>query len=135
MSEIRIFIARFSNGKHYIFESNVSPSEIVDNLATSGIEWVQQNLPIVIVDIVDEEYDNIDKYVLKFMKHYGIHNVRGGQWINIELTKHEIKLAKKLMKRKGILGMVRKIIYTIYHFFFDDKFDKPDKPPHTNSNC
>jgi hypothetical protein len=44
-----------------------------------------------------DEYDE-DKYTLKYMKKYGIDNVRGGSFVTLTLSKYEKKFLTKMIR-------------------------------------
>lgn len=121
----RIFIIRFQNGKRYIFESELLSSEVYDYLNELDLQWVQNNLPVSLIGVVPDCGCDVDLYVLKYMKHLGIDEVRGGSWTAVELTQEDIKkINKKIKKRKNPFCLVKKFVRFIkkrVHRFFTGK--------------
>ena len=93
-----IYILKLSNDKYYVGKTSKS---VIDRFNTHkrglgfGSSWTKLHTPIKIldqfasVDIFDE-----DKYTKKYMKGYGVENVRGGSYSNIKLKIY--KLYKKV---------------------------------------
>ena len=56
-----------------------------------GSEWTQRYKPISEVDRLSgcDPFDE-DKYTLQYMLKYGITNVRGGSYSQIELDEHQM---------------------------------------------
>lgn len=110
----RIYIIRFHNGKRYIFESDILSTQVVDYLNGLDLEWVQMNLPAVVVSVVPDCECDVDRYVLKHMKHLGIDQVRGGSYSHVNLSGEEIKnIKKKIKKCKNIFCQIKKLLKRI----------------------
>lgn len=86
-----IYIVELSQGKYYIGNFN----------GDDRFLWLEKYKPIKILEIMEncDEYD-YDKYTRMYMDKYGIENVRGGSYIDVELdesiVKH-LKLSGKMM--------------------------------------
>jgi hypothetical protein len=83
---IYIYILELYNNKFYIGKVN-NISSIVNDICNNKFEWLFYNKPLKIIDIYNFSNDiNEDEFVLEFMNIYGVNNVRGGCFKQMNLT-------------------------------------------------
>lgn len=92
-----IYVLRCMHNKYYVGKTvkNVE-TRILEHFGTNGSAWTRTHTPLEIVEIVEnaDEFDE-DKYTKKYMKLYGIDNVRGGSYVKIKLTKNEVNFIRR----------------------------------------
>lgn len=93
---IYIYILQLESNKYYIGKTT-NPSFCIQT-HLNGIPWTQLYKPIGICDIISncDEYDE-DKYTIKYMKEYGINNVRGGSFSTVKLNDSNIITLKQMV--------------------------------------
>jgi hypothetical protein len=92
-----IYVLQLQNGKYYIGKSNNVRKRIQEHKVGDGAEWTKIHKVLNIVEYIDssDNYDE-DKYTLKYMKKYGIDNVRGGSFCSLVLNNSEIETITKM---------------------------------------
>lgn len=83
---VYIYILRLENGKYYIGKTQDPNIRINCHMDGNGSAWTKQNPPLEVIDIVKDcdDFDE-DKYTKQYMSKYGIDNVRGGTYCQINL--------------------------------------------------
>jgi len=83
---IYIYILQLEQGKYYIGKTNNPQFRIESHFNFNGSAWTTKYKPIKIIKIIPncDDYDE-DKYTRIYMDKYGIQNVRGGSFVQIEL--------------------------------------------------
>jgi hypothetical protein len=114
-----IYILRLEGGRYYVGKSDNVASRYQQHLKGSGSAWTRKYKPIAIAKTIENAspYDE-DRYVKEYMDIYGIQNVRGGSYIQIDLTdaqkdalKMEIRGASDKCTRCGREGHFVKDCY------------------------
>lgn len=84
---VNIYTLKLANGKFYIGKTNDPQSRISSHINSYGSSWTKIHKPIRVIEVVPncDNFDE-DKYTLKYMKIYGIDNVRGGSFCEPELS-------------------------------------------------
>jgi predicted GIY-YIG superfamily endonuclease len=88
-----IYTLLLENKKYYIGKTNrLIGSRINEHFYNYGSEWTKMYKPIQVLEILENasEYDE-DKYTKIYMKKYGIENVRGGSYTQINLHDYQLK--------------------------------------------
>lgn len=87
-----IYILELENGKYYIGRTNSMHNRINMHRNNNGSIWTKMHKVISIIDSFEtnDPFDE-DKYVKKYMKQFGINNVRGGSYSLSTLSKESIK--------------------------------------------
>ena len=95
MSELNIYVLRCKKGKYYIGKSKNIVSRLNQHNTGHGSAWTKKYPPIEIVENIEncDKFDE-DKYTLKYMEKYGIENVRGGSYVQIELNSEQLNSIK-----------------------------------------
>ena len=83
---VTIYVLELESNKYYIGKSNNHDIRINDHDNGIGSEWTKKYKPIKIKEII-HNCDMFDeqKYTKKYMYEYGIENVRGGSYVQINL--------------------------------------------------
>ncbi len=86
------------NNKYYIGKTNKPDIRIEQHCNDYGSAWTRKYKPIKVIEIIPncDNFDE-DKYTLKYMEQYGINNVRGGSFCEINLDKNNIETIKKMI--------------------------------------
>ena len=107
-----IYILRLEGGRYYVGKSDNVANRYQQHINGNGSAWTRKYKPIVIAKTIQNAspYDE-DRYVKEYMDIYGIQNVRGGSYVEIELSefhkealKMEIWGAKDLCTNCGRSG-------------------------------
>lgn len=84
---VYIYILKLDRDKYYIGKTENPDIRLTSHYNSMGSKWTQKYKPIKIHQIIPncDNYDE-DKYTLQYMEKYGINNVRGGSFCNIDLN-------------------------------------------------
>jgi hypothetical protein len=84
---VYIYVLKLENNKYYIGKTETPKFRIENHFSSNGSEWTKLYKPIKIIEIIPDcdNYDE-DKYTKIYMDKYGINNVRGGSYVQIELN-------------------------------------------------
>jgi hypothetical protein len=87
-----IYVLELENGKYYVGKSRNPDFRFLQHMGSidGGSEWTKIHPPISIIEKIHNasHYDE-NKYTLIYMEMYGIDNVRGGTYCQINLTDHD----------------------------------------------
>ena len=114
-----IYVLRLEGGKYYVGKSNNVINRYQEHLNGNGSAWTRKYKPIslekTIANVSPFEEDKVTK---EYMSKYGIDKVRGGSYIEVELSefhtdalKMEIWAAKDLCTQCGRYGHFVKDCY------------------------
>lgn len=95
---VYIYVLKLEYNKYYVGKTISPINRVGGHFDLNGSAWTKKFKPIDIVEIIPncDELDE-DKYTLKYMKEKGIHNVRGGTFCNITLSKTDVITIKKMI--------------------------------------
>lgn len=81
-----VYILRCENDKYYVGKSKNPEIRTANHFNNGGSAWTRLYKPLKILDIIPncDDFDE-DKYTKKYMAKYGIDNVRGGTYCQIDL--------------------------------------------------
>ena len=87
MSNTNIYILRCEGGRYYVGKTDNVMNRYKQHLTGSGSAWTRKYKPLEIVKTIENAspYDE-DRYVKEYMGIYGTQNVRGGSYVQMELT-------------------------------------------------
>jgi cellular nucleic acid-binding protein len=92
MSNTNIYVLLLEEGKYYIGKSNDILKRCIEHFEGSGSCWTKKYKPLKLQKTIENvspfEEDKITK---EYMLKYGIENVRGGTYTQIELTENQIQ--------------------------------------------
>lgn len=150
-----IYILELENNKYYIGKTLNPNFRLEQHLTYNGSEWTKKYKPKKVLEIIQncDDFDE-DKYTLKYMKHYGISNVRGGTFCKVNLDKNNLDIINKMITSStdkcyicGKYGHFAKDCYkkinilkdTIYnkHLYFNSKNKcyRCGREGHYSTNC
>ena len=81
-----IYILKLQFGRYYVGKSDNIEKRYNEHCSGYGSAWTKQFKPIKVLKIINNasSFDE-DRYVKEYMSIYGIDNVRGGTYVNIDL--------------------------------------------------
>ena len=92
MSNTNIYVLLLEEGKYYIGKSNDVLKRCIEHFEGTGSCWTKKYKPLKLQKTIENvspfEEDKITK---EYMLKYGIENVRGGTYTQIELTENQIQ--------------------------------------------
>ena len=93
---VYIYILKLQHNKYYIGKTLNPYFRIESHFNLEGSEWTKIHNPIKLLEIIEgDDYDE-DKYTKIYMDKYGIDNVRGGSYTSVELDKETKKQLLKI---------------------------------------
>ena len=92
---VYIYVLKLEQNKYYIGKTDNPNIRLENHFSSNGCEWTKLYKPLKIIEIIPncDNYDE-DKYTKIYMDKYGIDNVRGGIYVQIELSEDIIKFLK-----------------------------------------
>jgi predicted GIY-YIG superfamily endonuclease len=114
-----VYVLRLSSGKYYVGKTDNVERRFQQHLNGSGSSWTRKYRPIAIEKTIPNASPfEEDKVTKEYMNKHGIDNVRGGSYVELELSefhmealKMEIRGAKDLCKQCGRSGHFVKDCY------------------------
>lgn len=93
---INIYILRLEQGKYYIGKSENPMKRFQQHLDGNGSSWTKKYKPLSVIRIISNasNFDE-DKYTKEYMAKYGIENVRGGSYVEVDLDDFQIETLKR----------------------------------------
>lgn len=98
-----IYVLKLENGKYYVGSTNNLQRRLSQHILGQGCMWTQKYKPCNIIELERCEDFKEDMITKKYMKLYGIDNVRGGQYSQIELGQLQISELKLSMNHNDNL--------------------------------
>jgi predicted GIY-YIG superfamily endonuclease len=93
-----IYILKLEQNKYYVGKTTNPKFRIDEHFSNEGSEWTKIYKPINVVQIVENcDDEDEDKYTIKYMKKFGINNVRGGIFSKKILPQEEISIIQKMI--------------------------------------
>jgi len=94
--QICIYILKLESNKYYIGKSNNPNYRISNHFNSKGSYWTKKYKPLEVVQLFNncDNFDE-DKITLQYMNHFGIKNVRGGSFSQMNLSKSTIDYINK----------------------------------------
>jgi hypothetical protein len=113
---VYIYTLKLKQNKYYVGKTSNPNFRIESHFNSEGSEWTKMYKPEKLLEIIDgDDYDE-DKYTKMYMDKYGIDNVRGGSYTSIILDKETKTILLKIViaqmidvsnaERKGILQAI-----------------------------
>ena len=102
-----IYILKCEQNRYYIGKTERSlDSRIKEHFLNNGSEWTRKYKPIKLIDTIQnaDDFDE-DKYTKIYMKKYGINNVRGGSYTQINLPEYSI-ISFNYQKRNFVVLLI-----------------------------
>lgn len=96
---VYIYVLKLKYNKYYVGKSTNPSTRLEDHFSEFGSAWTKKYKPITIHEIrPDCDDDDEDKITRQYMKKYGIDNVRGGTFCQLNLPQNEIDVIDKMIK-------------------------------------
>jgi predicted GIY-YIG superfamily endonuclease len=94
-TEEKIYILKLENEKYYVGKTNNLIERLNNHYYGNGSYWTCKYRPVTIIDVIDckSKFDE-NNYTKEYMIKYGLNNVRGGAYSNIELTLSQREVLK-----------------------------------------
>jgi predicted GIY-YIG superfamily endonuclease len=87
-----IYILKLTSGKYYVGKSDNPMARYQQHLNGNGSAWTKKYKPVSIEKIFPNASDfDEDKYTKEYMSKYGIENVRGGTYVEINLDDFQVE--------------------------------------------
>ena len=95
MTTTNIYILRLAEGKYYVGKSDNVLTRLQQHMNGNGSAWTQKYKPVALEKTMENvsPFDE-DKITKEYMSKYGIDNVRGGSYVQIELSKFHLDALK-----------------------------------------
>lgn len=95
-----IYILKLQKNKYYIGKTNYPDIRINEHLKKNCASQWTKKYKVIKVEKIIKDCDDFDEdsYTLRYMNKYGIENVRGGQFVRLNLTNIELQYIKSSMR-------------------------------------
>ena len=95
---VNIYILKCQKNKFYIGKTNDAFWRLNDHFNRNGSAWTKKYKPIKVEKLIKhcDDYDE-DKYTIKYMGKYGLNNVRGGSFCEMELSNENKNTIKRMI--------------------------------------
>ncbi len=90
-----VYVLKCQQGKYYIGETYNREKRINDHFNGSGAEWTQKYKPIRVMEVISADATTENIYTKRYMKMYGIENVRGGAYCQMLLPEYQQRALKQ----------------------------------------
>lgn len=95
---LSIYVLELENNKYYVGKSKTPNIRLQDHLNSTGSSWTSKYKPVKVLKIYNNcDHFDEDKYTLMYMEKYGVDNVRGGSFCEMNLSKDNIKTINKMI--------------------------------------
>ena len=119
MSKTNIYVLRLEGGRYYVGKSDNVMNRYQQHLNGNGSAWTKKYKPLSLEKIIENVSSfEEDKITKEYMSKHGIDKVRGGSYVEIQLSKFhtdavnmEIRGAKDLCTKCGRSGHFVKDCY------------------------
>ena len=129
----KLYILELESNKYYVGKTNNVSFRLTSHFNNNGSYWTKKYKPKRVIELIEncDKFDE-DKYTLTYMEKYGINNVRGGSFCQINLSESTIKTIN------NILTSVNDQCYKCgspSHFAVDCKTKPPNSIIESNKPC
>ncbi len=103
MCSINIYVLKLEDGKYYIGKTNDVECRFQQHINGKGSAWTRKYRPISVLRTILATSDfEEDKVTKEYMAKYGINNVRGGAYVEVELSELQMEsLQVEIWSAKG----------------------------------
>ena len=93
-----IYVLALKNNKYYIGKTTNPNFRLRQHFNSNGSNWTKRYKPIEVLELIPncDNFDE-DKYTLKYMRDFGIENVRGGSFCEFILSNNNIDTIEKML--------------------------------------
>jgi hypothetical protein len=92
---VYIYILKLIDNKYYVGKTNNPIFRINEHNNNNGSEWTKKYHPLSLIECFKGDEFDEDKFTKIYMDKYGIDNVRGGSYCQMELPYYQINALKK----------------------------------------
>jgi len=93
-----IYVLQLEKNKYYIGKTYNMEKRIKQHYNSNGSEWTKKYKFVKTLEILqNKDNEDEDKYTLKYMNKYGIDNVRGGSFCEIDLSEECKRVIEKMI--------------------------------------
>ena len=93
---VYIYTLQLQHNKYYVGKTSNPYFRIENHFNSNGSEWTKIYKPVKLLELINgDDYDE-DKYTKIYMDKYGIDNVRGGSYTSIDLDQNTKNLLIKI---------------------------------------
>jgi hypothetical protein len=95
---VYIYALKLNNDKYYVGKTQNPNFRLEQHFSNNGSVWTQKYTPLVVLEVIPncDDFDE-DKYTLKYMSLYGVNNVRGGSFCELNLSKENKSVIQKML--------------------------------------
>lgn len=104
-SKLTIYVLSLQQGKYYIGKTTKELQFRIDShFQNTGSAYTQIYKPLSIIEIFENcDHFDEDKITKQYMAKFGINNVRGGSYCQVNLTEQQLNLLKKEIRMSNDL--------------------------------
>lgn len=130
MSDYKLYNIELENNKYFLHLSLPIYQDLLFKECSIMFDFVKNNPPISVINTVDiNDVLEIDYHIKHYMRAYGIHNVRGGNYTDENLTPEQISFLKKEIEISFLdydkkNEMIEEVIQTYQYNNIDEKNKK-----------
>jgi hypothetical protein len=97
---MHIYVLKLTNDKYYIGETDNIEKTYENHFMGYENTWTKKYKPICVIELIKKKcYMKLNNYVIDYMYYYGVDNVSGGDYI--DLDELQIKLLQKYVWNKN----------------------------------
>lgn len=96
---LSIYVLQLEQNKYYVGKSTNPQFRLEQHFNANGSAWTTRYKPQSVIELIPDcdDFDE-DKLTLKYMAKYGISNVRGGSFCELELSENDKITIQKMLK-------------------------------------
>ena len=95
---VYVYTLLLEQNKYYVGKTDNPRFRIESHFDASGSAWTKKYPPVKLLELIpDCDHFDEDKYTKIYMNKYGINNVRGGSFCQIELDKRTYEMLEKMI--------------------------------------
>ena len=106
---VHIYVLKCQEGKYYVGKTNQTFKRFSAHSSGRGAKWTQKYKPIDLAHWYPDRKDSDEtKITIQMMRKYGVNNVRGGPYTQVQMTKRQANNLENKIKSKSINKSVSK---------------------------
>jgi len=101
---LSVYVLKLTNNKYYVGKTTNVEQRMIQHRRNEGSEWTQLYKMIEIDNVFNNcDDEDEDKYVIQYMKKYGIDNVRGGSFSELNLSREKKNVLESMIRSSSNL--------------------------------